>query len=166
MPWRPLPVEWKVQKKRYTPGWSSTTVATWSAPTRSGVRQLPSAATALWGVLPLLGNRTRVPTGTRVTSRAKKLSYIDTFTVPRGSSPPEQPPTTAPASASTSSSRPRRLPAMGASSGFRARRAYLPVPPPPPASGRLAQNRAWPPAPSGTSSWAATSRPARAIQSR
>ena len=75
-----------------------------SAAIRAGVRQVPSTATALCGVRPLLGNRTVVPAGTRVTSRAKKLSYMGTLTVPRGASPPEHPASTAPASASTTTS--------------------------------------------------------------
>ena len=60
----------------------------------------------------LLGNRTVAPAGTRVTSRAKKLSYMGTLTVPRGASPPEHPASSAPASASTTSRRPRRTPGM------------------------------------------------------
>ena len=86
---------------------------------RAGVRQVPSTATALCGVRPLLGNRTVVPAGTRVTSRAKKLSYMLTLTVPRGASPPEHPASTAPASASTTTGRrPRRTPGMAPPPGL------------------------------------------------
>ena len=118
MPWRPSAVAWKVQEKRYTPGRSRTTAATPSAGTRSGVRQLPSVATALWAVRPRLGNRTLVPAGTRVTSRAKKLSYMGTLTVPRGSPPPEHPASTAPARASAASRRPCRVPWMAPPPGM------------------------------------------------
>src|SRR4029450_3563439 len=97
---------------------SRTTAATPPAPPPSGVRTLPAAATALWAVRPRLGNRTLVPAGTRVTSRAKKLSYMATLTVPRAPPPPEHPASTAPARASAASRRPCRVPWMAPPPGI------------------------------------------------